>query len=265
MSLIRSALASTVLLRSRAYLLGGIGAAVALASLVIWMNADEAGTASEEQGPMGTTLTIAELNASDGLAGLLANTTTMLGIVILAVCATAVASDFSSGAIRNLLVRQPRRSSWFIGKFIALLGYVATSVAAVVVAGTAVAVLTAPAGVDTSVWFTSDGLAALAAGSAKLFLATAGWGAFGLVLALGTRSAVVSLAAGVTVAIPLDMVVHESVSGSAQWLPGQLFQSIAQGGGDDVSFARSLITVIGGVAVTSAAVLGRLHRSDITE
>ena len=54
-------------------------------------------------------------------------------------------------------------------------------------------------------------------------------GLLGQVVATLSRSSVVSLATGVMIAIPLDMIVTDTIESARPWLPGQLFQAVAQG------------------------------------
>jgi ABC-2 type transport system permease protein len=133
-------------------------------------------TPTDEGGPSGG-LTLEQLAASDGLAVILATAAAFIGVVALSVFAISIASEYSQGTLRNLLVRQPRRVRLLAGKLLALASFTTIAVLIAGVAAVAVALLVAPTqDISTSAWFTSAGWTALAGGLGNLLLATLGWG-----------------------------------------------------------------------------------------
>lgn len=259
----RSAKSTLIQLLSRNYLIAGIGCSAILAFVTVMLNIGSPEEVVEERGPLGESATLEQVASSGGLALALAGTITMVGMVQLAVNASVIASDYSTGSIRNLVVRQPNRLRLLAGKTLALgVATLAVTVAMVVVT-TAAAVAFAPAEVDTSVWFSGSGFRALGETSVNYFVALLGWGVLGQVVATLTRSSVVALATGVMIAIPLDLVLADTVESSRPWLPGQLFQALAHGGTRHLAYASSLVTVLGAGAACLILSFGVFHYRDI--
>jgi ABC-2 type transport system permease protein len=262
--MIRSARANLLLLTSRNYLLAGLGCTGLLAFISIMLNVGSAEATVDERGPLGESPTLDQLASSQGLALALGGTVTLVGLVLMAVNATAVAADHSTGMVRNQLIRQPNRMRLLAGKSLALAVVTAAVIALVVAVTIGAGVAFAPDGVDTAEWFTGDGLRALGETSGNLYLAALGWGVLGQVVATLSRSSIVSLTTGVMIAIPLDMIVTQTSDSARPWLPGQLFQAVARGGTQHLDYASSLATVLaGGIAALTVA-LAVFHHRDVT-
>lgn len=248
----RSLGATLLQLTGRGYLLAGFGATSALTLVTVMLFVGSTDEAVEERGPLGDSATLSMLNAVDGLGRAMGSTISLVGLVVMALSASVVAADYSTGMVRMLAVRQPNRIALLAGKCAAL--GVASAVITVVVVVTAAvaAVLFAPPEVDVALWFSGEGLAALGEAAVNYFVAALGWSVLGQMVATLTRSAVVALATGITLAIPLDLVLSDTVESSRRWLPGQLLQAVARGGTRNLNYGASLITVL---AASVAAVL----------
>ena len=242
--MIRSARANLIQLTSRGYLLGGLGCSAVLALVTVMLFVGSTDEAVEERGPLGDSATLEQIASSSGLALALGSTISLVGLVLMAVNASAVASDYSTGMIRNLAVHQPNRMRLLAGKALALAAATLIVTLVVVVTAIGAAIAFAPTEVDTSQWFTSSGLRALTETSMNYYVAALGWGVFGQVIATISRSSVVALGTGVMVAIPLDLVLSDTVESTRRWLPGQLFQAVARGGTRTLEYAPSLATVL---------------------
>jgi len=141
--------------------------------------------------------TLAEMESPSGLMAGLAAASNIFGVVTLSFWAVATASDYSSGLIRPLVAAEPHRWRLLAGKVAALL--VVTAAATTVAAAVnVVAVFPAAgaAGISTATWGT-DLVAVVATAWLNLFLALCAWGVLGLVIAVLTRSAAVSISIGV--------------------------------------------------------------------
>jgi ABC-type transport system involved in multi-copper enzyme maturation permease subunit len=239
-----------MLLASRSYLLAGIVTSAVLALVTVMLYVGSTDDVIEERGPLGESATLEIIGSSDGLALAVGSTISMVGLVMMAVHASVIASDYSTGMIRNLVVRQPDRLRLLVGKVVALAFATLLVTLVVVATSTVAAVAFAPPEVDTSRWFTNEGLLALLAGGANYFLAALGWGVFGQVIAVLARSAIVALAIGVMVAIPIDLALTDTVERARPWLPGQLLQAVARGGTTTLEYGPSVVTVL------AASVLG---------
>jgi ABC-2 type transport system permease protein len=262
--MIRSARANLLLLTSRNYLLAGLGCAGLLAFITVMLNVGAAEATVDERGPLGDSPTLDQLASARGLALALGGTVTLVGLVLMAVNASAIASDYSTGTVRNQLVRQPNRLRLLAGKSLALAVATAGVVALVVAVTIGAALAFAPAGVDTAEWFTGEGVRAIAETSGNLYLAALGWGVLGQVVATLSRSSIVSLTTGVMIAIPLDMIVTQASDTARPWLPGQLFQAVARGGTQHLEYASSFATVLAGGLAALTVALAVFCRRDVT-
>ena len=122
-------------LKSRNYILGGIGLMAALGLIVTFIAFFTATGGSAMAPPGGPTVSVATLEASDGMFAGLRLAANMWGIVALVVWAIFASSDYSNGLIRLLVQAQPNRLRLLGGKVTALVLFtcIATLVTTVVV------------------------------------------------------------------------------------------------------------------------------------
>jgi ABC-2 type transport system permease protein len=251
-------------LRRPAMLLGGVGTIVGFAVLTVTLTFTTASTTPGDEGP-GQGLTLAQLAAADGLVRTVGGAAELIGVVALAVFATSIAGEYAQGTLRNLLVRQPRRVRLLAGKLLALGSFASLAVVLAGVAATLTALVVAPSqDIATAAWFTSDGWAALGSGLGNLLLATVGWGLLGAPLALLLRSPAAAVGAGVAYALPFELLVSAAWDSGARWLPGQLLETLAEGGAATVTYGRAalLLAVYGVLAVVAGTTL--FTRRDVT-
>jgi ABC-2 type transport system permease protein len=252
----RSFLSEWIKLRRPGMILGGAGTIVGFAILTVVLTLTTASTTSTDQGGVGVTL--AQLATADGLASVLASAATFIGVVALSVFAISIASEYSLGTLRNLLVRQPRRVRLLAGKLVALASFTTLAVIVAGIAAAATALLVAPTqDISTAAWFTSAGWAALAAGLGNLLLATLGWGLVGALLGLVLRTPAAAVGAGLAWALPGELLVTAAWADGARWLPGQLLDTLAQGGTTAVTYGSAglLLALYGVVAMVAGTTL----------
>jgi ABC-2 type transport system permease protein len=189
----------------------------------------------------------------------------LLGIVAFGIAATQIASEYSLGTLRQLLVRQPRRPILLAGKFLAVTTFMVGAVLfSSMVATVAAFVMAHGRHVPTAAWTSGAGINDLTRALGDLLLATVGFTTFGLVVGLLFRSSVAAVIVGFAYLIPVEAVVVRIAPHAATWLPGQLLQAIAAGGLSPDGFAHSLIlsTVYLVIAATVATVV--FVRKDVT-
>lgn len=238
-------------------MLAALATVVGVTGLVTLLSISRAGSATRGAGGR-EFLSLAALQGARGLALVIGRTSGLLGVVALAVFASAFASEFSQGTLRNLLVRQPRRLQLLAGKYAAMASAAAVAVLLAIAAGIPLALFAASGkGIPTSAWFTATGGAALAHTAVNLYLAVLGWGTFGALLAVILRSPVSAIGVGVAYALPLEAILSATVHGLDRWLPGQLLDTLAVGGNATASYSTAALTLLayGAVAATAVAVL----------
>src|ERR1700733_11337266 len=127
----------------------GLAAAASLFVILMFSQATE----------NGGIVTLHQLARPNGLVIGVARASMLLGVVAFGIAASQVASEYSLGTLRQLLVRQPRRILLLSGK---MLGVITFLVAALVFAGVVAFVVALAAAhsrdVSTSAWFTGTGL-----------------------------------------------------------------------------------------------------------
>lgn len=258
-----------VKLRRRAMVLGVLGATVGVTVGVTALTVLTAGGASEgggagPGGPGDGSLGVAALSQSDGLALALGRSSQLLGVVALAVFAASMATEFSGGTLRNLLVREPHRLRLLGGKYLALISFMAISVGVAALAGGELAVVIGPSnGISTSTWLSATGLGAFALSAFNVVLATAGFGTLGMVLALVLRSPVAAVGVGVAYLLPVETILNATLSGIGRWLPGQVLGALAAGGNADASYMTALVTGLAYVVVLGGGAAWSFRQRDV--
>jgi ABC-2 type transport system permease protein len=214
----------------------------------------------------GATLpTIDELTSSHGLADALGVSSTLMGVIALAVSAAAWASEYTNGTLRHLLVWEPRRLRILAGSWIGVAAAVAASVVAACVIASAAGVVAAGVyGYATSAWFTAQGGVSLVAAVGNLALAAVGWSLFGTVLAVAFRAPAAAIGVGVAYALPVEAILEGVTDGIARWLPGELLTALAVGGNDTAGYGAALATLAAYTALAAGWALWTFQRTDVT-
>ncbi len=249
-----------VKLKRRNLLVGTyVGLAVAASLFAILLFAQASATGG------GDLPSLAQLAQPNGLIHGVNRAAVLLGIVAFGIAATQIASEYSLGTIRQLLVRQPRRPVLLAGKFLAVLTFMLGAVVfASLLATVAAFIMAHGRQIPTGAWTSSTGITDLIRALGDLLLATVGFTTFGLVVGLLFRSSVTAIIVGFAYLLPIENVVTRIVPHTAAWLPGQLLQAIAAGGLNTVGFARSLVLSIVYLAIAVVVATAVFVRKDVT-
>ncbi len=223
-----------------------------LTTALVFSSAD--GTSPAGTPPGGETMSIATLSESAGYFAGVTQSFTFLGVIAVVLAAMSIATDYSQGTLRNLLVRQPSRWRLLGGKLLALAALVSVSALAAGLAGTATAHLVADgSGVSTAAWELGSLLPRIIGLAAGLI----GWAAIGGLLATVLRSVPVTIGVAVGWALPVETIVGAAWKTGKSWFPGGVFEAVASAGTDTLSLGRALtvgavymvIAIVGGLAV----------------
>ncbi len=254
-----------VKLRRRSMLLWGLGGALLFTVLATVLTIERAQRVfTPGRGDRGFHVTAAQLSQPDGLVHGVIEVSNLVGIVALCLFAGAVATEYSQGTLRNLLVREPRRARLLSGKFLALALFVAIAVVLAIAVAAGVAFALAPSkGIDTSAWTGSTGLGDLGQSMLHVYLTAIGYGVLGTALAIGLRSPALAIALGVAYMLPGEAIINALWSNGDRWLPGQLLSAVAHGGTSTASYSHALITVCVYAAVAAAGTLLLFRRRDV--
>ena len=248
--------------------LGGVIAVTVLGTVITVLTVGSSTTTKSPRGggPFGGTsgISLAQITSSHGLADALGNAGTLLGIIVMGIVAASVAGEFSTGTLRNLLVREPRRVRLLSGKFVGL----ASAITLVVVVASAIAILAgvlaaSSNGLSVHAWGSGSGIGATAVAVVELVAATLGWGVLGAVLAVVFRSPVIAVVVGVVYALPLESILGTISSSVSRWLPGKLLAAIAVGGNSTAGLTAASWTMVIYAALAIGGTLLLFSRRDV--
>ena len=254
-----------VKLRRRSMLAWGLGGGVAFTVLATVFTIERAVKTLSPGFHHGPRITFAQLEQADGLVHGIVDISNLVGIVALCLFAGAVATEYSQGTLRNLLVREPRRVQLLTGKFLALSAFILLAVVLAIVVASGLAFALAPGkGIVTSAWTSSTGVSDFFAALLHVYLACVGYGLFGTALAVILRSPAVAIALGVAWVLPIEAIIVGAIwSNGDRWLPGQLLSALAHGGTTDASYSHALVTLIVYAVLTAGGTLILFARRDV--
>ena len=131
----------------------------------------------------------------------------LFGIVALALFAGATATEYSLGTLRNLLVRQPARVKLLCGKYLALALFVLIALLLAFAVGAVIAFAVGPGkGVDTSAWTSSTGLNDTFQALLHVYLTTLGYGVLGMRSRSSCARPRVAITLGIAYALPGEAI-----------------------------------------------------------
>jgi ABC-type transport system involved in multi-copper enzyme maturation permease subunit len=231
----------------------GLAAAASLFAVLLFSQAPATGK--------GDLPSLAELAQPDGLIHGLTRAAVLLGIVAFGIAAAQIASEYTLGTLRQLLVRQPRRAVVLAGKYLAVVSFLVGAVVfASVISGGASVVMAHARGVSTAAWTSSTGIHDLTQALGNMVLAVIGFATLGLVVGLLLRSSVAAVIVGFAWLIPFESVIGLILKGTNRWLPGELLGTVAQGGNATTPYLAAMVTLaiyLGGALAIAFAVFVR--------
>ncbi|CAB4874702.1 MAG: ABC transporter permease subunit [Actinobacteria bacterium] len=186
-------------------------------------------------------------------------------IIALVIFAAAVATEYQTGTIRNLLIREPRRVRLMLSRWVGLCTWAIVLVAVTVIAGLVAGVITASSrGFDTSAWFTGPGLRHLGAVTLYLWLGFCLFGSMGAILGILFKSPVAATGVSIAWLLIVENILGTVFPGVKDWLPGNVSGAVYSGGTDTLAFGPALGLITGYLVIAGGATLAWFSRSDIT-
>jgi hypothetical protein len=176
-----------------------------------------------------------------------------------------IATEFSGGTFRALLLRDPHRLRLIVGKLVGALTVAAGALVVAELLSFALSLAIAPSkGIDTGAWFSIAGLGHAFGNLGTAFAGVVGWAVFGTTLAVIFRSAPIALAVGFAWAGPFENIIVDSWDTGYRVFPGQVLAAIIQGGTPEISLGRAVVTGVVYVGIAAAATTTLLTRRDVT-
>ena len=242
-------------IRRPAFLFGGIGLMAVFAGLVsifIFTSAEDAPAAPTQAGQGAGAYTVAEIASPGGFLTALPTVSTLAGVILLALWAIAVATDYSTGLIRILAQAHPNRTRLLGGKIAALSVFtlLATTVTTLVVVVFA-RPLAKLEGIPIEAWKT-DFASHLGESFFNFTVAGLVWGLIGLMLAVLTRSSAIAIGIGLGFLLVAEGLISIVAPNARSYLPGGTLDTLAAGGNDQLAWgaALGLVVLYGVIAAT---------------
>ena len=256
--MIRAIRSELTRLRNPALILGGMGLMVFFGLLSTTILFYTVGSDSNALPNMGG-ITLAALEASDGMFAGLQNFVGMLGVITLVVWAMGATTDYSSGLIRLLVQAEPSRWRLLLGKVVALTAFTCVSMlVTVLIVVPAAPVIADMTGISTDAW-SSGMLGAVVGGYLQLTLSVLLWGVVGLFVGMVTKNSGIAIGIGIGYLMLIEQLAGMLLESSARWLPGEVFGVIASGGSADMTYGTALIIAAGyaGAALAASVIVSR--------
>jgi ABC-2 type transport system permease protein len=209
--------------------------------------------------------TIESLSAAGGGTQVFRYAAAFAGTLVFVVFTGLFAAEQARGTYRTMLLRQPRRLGLLAGKFGALVTYATVLLALIeVLMWVAGRFEAANWQVSTSSWTGVDALGSVFVDLGTVLIWVVGYAVYGLTLAVLLRSLPLALAVGIAWAGPIEHLVSDSWAAAHDWFPGLLLEAVGQGGTNQVSLARAVLTSAAYVVVAALATATAFRRRDIT-
>jgi ABC-2 type transport system permease protein len=238
---------------------GGLAAAASIFSIIVFTQAAKIGPGSAD---LPSLQTLAQPN---GLIHGLSRAVVLLGIVAFGIGASQIATEYSLGTLRQLLVRQPRRGVLLTGKFFGVISFLVSAVVfASLVTGVVDVVMAHARHVPVGAWFSATGIGDLSRALGELLLSVIGFATLGVAVGLFLRSSVFAVIVGFAWLVPVENIVGRIVPGTNNWLPGQLLSAVGQGGTATIGFGRALLVSAIYLAAVAVVTIYAFVRRDVT-
>jgi ABC-2 type transport system permease protein len=209
--------------------------------------------------------TIADLTARGGGTESFAVGASFVGFFVFVVFIALMATEFSGGTFRALLLRDPHRLRLMVGKLVAALLVAAGALALAELCSFGLSVALAPSkDIASSTWFSLGGLGQGLGDYGTALAGIAGWAVFGAALAIVFRSAPLALGVGFAWAGPIENIVSQSWEPGLRFFPGQVLGSLVRGGSADLTLGRAAATSVVYTAIAATVALVLLQRRDVT-
>ena len=163
-----------------------------------------------------------------------------VGFFVFVTFIALVATEFSGGTFRALLLRDPHRLRLITGKLAGALVVAAGAIALTELVSFGLSAALAPSkDIDAGAWLSVDGLGHALADYATVLAGVTGWAVFGTTLAVIFRSVPLALGVGFAWAGPLENIVVDSWTTGYRVFPGQVLAAVIQGGTPEISLSRA--------------------------
>jgi len=250
-----------------AFFIGGFGVMAGFAALVsifIYTAAKNGTTLPPTAGAGAGFATTGQIARPGGFLSALATVSRPAGVVLLALWAIAVATDYSTGLIRVVVQAYPKRIPLMGGKIAALsvFTFMAATITFLVVV-----VLARPLarleGIKVDAWKT-DFVSHIFKGYFDFTVVALVWGLIGLMLAVLTRSSAMAIGIGIGFLLVVESLITIVAPDASKYLPGGTLNTLVAGGTAGLSWGAALGLVVLYGIIAIAVSLTAFRTRDIT-
>jgi ABC-2 type transport system permease protein len=161
---------------------------------------------------------------TQGLITVVGQARSLIIAIALIIVASNIAAEWSQGTLRNLLVREPGRLRWLAGKMLALLLFVAISLALTLLISAALIIAAAQTqGISTAAWTTSEGMRTYLRFFGNELLCLVGISLLGMLVAVLTRSTGAAVGIALAYVLVPEGLIAVVWRDGAEWLPVRVF------------------------------------------
>jgi ABC-type transport system involved in multi-copper enzyme maturation permease subunit len=228
------------------------GLSVLITSLLFLLLDTEGGN-----GPRGRVITREILAEPSGLYLGFTNFAGLLGTIALSVFAAQTALEYTNGTLRNLLLRQPKRSVLLAGKYLSMCSFALLTVVVSAIGSIGISMILArPKKINTDAWYTQESFNLLYSNLGNVYLSAIAYGTIGMAIGIILRSPISSIAISLAWILILEGILSFTVDGLDKWLPGQLMSLISENSTSNISYTYALVgsgiylTIFGAIATT---------------
>lgn len=222
------------------------------------------------------------IEASDGGVFAFQSTGTLLGIIALVITAANLATEYTSGTLKVMLVREPRRIVFLGGKLAALWSFIWIGITLTLLLCFLAAILVAAGrGFDMSAWWSADGWSAFVQAYLNVGAGALVWSLFGAMLAILFRSGFPAIGLGIAYPLVVEGILGLVLPDVVKWMPGSVLarlaegdttQAIAEGSGgsefgviaDPLSYGAAVAVTLAYAVVFAAVAAILLQRRDVS-
>jgi hypothetical protein len=228
----------------------------ALISVFIYTAAKTGPTVPTAPGQATGFASVAQIASPGGFVAPLSVIGRPAGVIILALWAIAVATDYSTGLIRIVVQAYPKRLSLLAGKIAALAVFtiLAATIAYLVMIFCA-RPLARLEGISVDQWHT-DFASHFFKSYLDFTVAMLVWGLIGLMLAVLTRSSAMAIGIGIGFLLVVESLIAIVAANAAKYLPGGTLTTLIQGGTEGFPWAAAAgVVVLYGVIAAVVSLL----------
>jgi hypothetical protein len=242
-----------------AYFYGGFCAMAGFAALIsvfIYTAAKSGPPVPSAAGQANGFASIAQIARPGGFLAPLSVLSRPAGVIMLALWAIAVATDYSTGLIRIVVQAYPKRVPLLASKIVALAAFtvMAATIAYLVMIFCA-RPLARLEGISVDHWH-ADFASHFFKGYFDFTVAMLVWGLIGLMLAVVTRSSAMAIGIGIGFLLVVESLITIVAANAAKYLPGGTLNTLVQGGTDGFPWAAALgVVVLYGVIAAAVSLV----------